>query len=156
MSSTWKKSPSVRRTTRRPASRSSAARVATRNCRTRRQRSRSGVTVMKKHSLLLVVGVAALLQLPASAQQQARHGDEAMLPYLKGQTVVPIFHGWQQKPDGTYTLYWSYINRNWEEQIDIPIGPNNNVTAPYGPDAGQPTHFYPRQNRWIFTTTVPK
>src|SRR5207248_6767310 len=28
--------------------------------------------------------------------------------------------------------------------------------APFGPDAGQPTHFLPRQNRLVFQTKVPK
>ena len=28
--------------------------------------------------------------------------------------------------------------------------------APYGPDAGQPAHFYPRMNRWQFVVRVPK
>src|SRR4029077_19201401 len=28
--------------------------------------------------------------------------------------------------------------------------------AAYGPDAGQPTHFLPRNNRWVFAIRVPK
>jgi hypothetical protein len=99
--------------------------------------------------------IAVLVQLPAKAQQH--HGDEAMLTYLRGQNVTPVFHGWEQNPDGSYTLHFSYINRNWQEEVDIPIGPDNNISpAPYGPDGGQPTHFYPRQNRWVFTIQVPK
>jgi hypothetical protein len=54
-------------------------------------------------------------------------------------------------------LYFSYINRNWQEQLDIPVGPDNNIQpAPFGPDGGQPTHFYPRVNRWVFAVRAPK
>jgi hypothetical protein len=60
-------------------------------------------------------------------------------------------------PDGTFDLYFSYINRNWQEELDIPVGPNNSISpAPFGPDGGQPTHFYPRINRWVFSVRVPK
>jgi len=112
--------------------------------------------LVSRAGLLLVLGALVVFQAPGSAQQSVRHSDEQMLTYLKGQSVTPIYHGWQQNPDGSYRLYFSYLNRNWEEEVDIPIGANNNVTAPYGPDAGQPTHFYPRQNRWVFTLNVPK
>jgi len=35
----------------------------------------------------------------------------------------------------------------------VPIGPNNNF-AP-GPDQGQPTHFYPRRQRFVFKVDLP-
>jgi hypothetical protein len=47
------------------------------------------------------------------------------------------------------------MNRNWQEEIDVPIGPENNI-EPGGPDAGQPTHFLPRRNRFVFKVHVPK
>jgi hypothetical protein len=47
------------------------------------------------------------------------------------------------------------MNRNWEEEIDVPAGPDNNI-EPGGPDQGQPTHFLPRRNRFIFKVHVPK
>ncbi len=37
----------------------------------------------------------------------------------------------------------------------IPVGPNNNI-EPGGPDRGQPTFFYTRTNRNLFTVNVPK
>ena len=84
-------------------------------------------------------------------------GEDANLTYISGQAVAPVFHGWLANPDGTFDLYFSYINRNWQEEVDIPVGPNNNISpAPFGPDAGQPTHFFPRINRWQFTVRVPK
>ena len=47
------------------------------------------------------------------------------------------------------------MNRNWEEEIDVPIGPDNNI-EPGGPDQGQPTRLLPRRNRFIFRVRVPK
>jgi hypothetical protein len=47
------------------------------------------------------------------------------------------------------------MNRNWEEEIKVPIGPENAI-EPGGPDQGQPTHFYPRRNRFVFRIRVPK
>jgi hypothetical protein len=72
-----------------------------------------------------------------------------------GQNIAPAFEGWEQNPDGTFTMLFGYFNRNWEEQPDIPIGPDNNV-EPGGPDQGQPTHFFPRRNKLVFRVRVPK
>jgi hypothetical protein len=46
------------------------------------------------------------------------------------------------------------MNRNWEEEIDIPIGPDNGFNVG-GADQGQPTHFLPRRNRFVFRVRVP-
>ena len=47
------------------------------------------------------------------------------------------------------------MNTNWLQEFDIPIGPDNTI-EPGGPDQGQPTHFYPRRNPFLFTIRVPK
>jgi hypothetical protein len=52
-------------------------------------------------------------------------------------------------------LYFGYMNTNWLEEFDIPTGADNNI-EPGGPDQGQPTHFYPRRNPFLFTIRVPK
>jgi hypothetical protein len=57
--------------------------------------------------------------------------------------------------DGSFTMYFGYMNTNWLEEFDIPVGPENNI-EPGGPDQGQPTHFYPRRNPFLFTIRVPK
>ena len=56
--------------------------------------------------------------------------------------------------DGSYTLYFGYMNTNWQQEFNIPIGPDNRF-EPGDPDLGQPTHFYPRRNPFLFTVTVP-
>jgi hypothetical protein len=75
--------------------------------------------------------------------------------YSRGQNVSPAFEGWEQNADGTFNLLFGYMNRNWEEEIDVPVGPENNV-EPGGPDQGQPTRFLPRRNRFVFRVRVPK
>jgi hypothetical protein len=82
----------------------------------------------------------------------------AQVQYAVGQNVAPIFEGWERNPDGTYNMVFGYLNRNYEEEVDIPIGPENSITMGgevYG-DRGQPTHFYPRRQRFLFKVVVPK
>ena len=79
----------------------------------------------------------------------------AQIKYARGQDVSPTFNGWKMNPDGTYTLYFGYYNRNSEEELDIPIGPDNNFDLA-NIDQGQPTHFYPSPRWWVFGVVVPK
>ena len=75
--------------------------------------------------------------------------------YNKGQSVSPAYEGWMPNADGSFTFYFGYMNPNWQEELDVSIGPDNNI-QPGGPDQGQPTHFYPRRNPFLFTVRVPK
>jgi hypothetical protein len=77
------------------------------------------------------------------------------LTYTKGQNVAPAFEGWEQDPDGSRWFVFGYMNRNWVEEVDIPPGPDNSI-VPGGPDQGQPAHFLPRRNRFVFRVAVPK
>lgn len=74
--------------------------------------------------------------------------------YLAGQNVQPVFEGWEKNPDGTFTMIFGYLNRNYEEEPHIPVGPNNNF-SPGPADRGQPTYFYPRRQSFQFRVTVP-
>ena len=76
------------------------------------------------------------------------------LKYDSGQDVQPVFEGWARVPNGTFDLYFGYLNRNWVQQLHIPIGSANNI-QPGGPDRGQPTFFYTRTQRKVFTVNVP-
>jgi hypothetical protein len=77
----------------------------------------------------------------------------AQIRYATGQNVAPVFEGWEHNTDGTYSMVFGYLNRNYEEEVDIPVGPDNTV-APGG-DRGQPEHFYPRRQRFLFKVVVP-
>ena len=74
----------------------------------------------------------------------------------RGQDVSPTFDGWVTNPDGSYSLYFGYLNRNAAEDIYIPIGADNAVDGPGSPDRGQPTFFYPGQQWWAYKIVVPK
>ena len=75
--------------------------------------------------------------------------------YLKGQDVSPTFDGWEGNADGTYSFYFGYLNRNSQEELDVPIGPENKFDLGDG-DQGQPTHFYPGRRWFVFKVIVPK
>ena len=77
------------------------------------------------------------------------------LTYTKGQNVSPAYEGWEEAADGTKYFLFGYMNRNWEEELNVPVGPDNSF-SPGAPDQGQPTHFLPRRNRFVFRVPVPK
>ena len=54
------------------------------------------------------------------------------LVYSSGQTVAPAFEGWERNPDGSYDMVFGYFNRNLDEHLHVPIGPDNNI-EPGGP-----------------------
>lgn len=76
------------------------------------------------------------------------------LSYTSGQTVSPAYEGWEQDADGTKHFVFGYMNRNWQEEVDVPVGPDNSFNLG-GADHGQPTHFLPRRNRFVFRVPVP-
>jgi hypothetical protein len=94
--------------------------------------------------------VLALLTsgVPRAADAQTR------FMYSSGQSVSPSYEGWWRNDDGSFTMFFGYMNSNWLQEFDVPIGPQNTI-EPGGPDRGQPTHFYPRRNPFLFTIRVP-
>ena len=76
------------------------------------------------------------------------------MAFSTGQTVAPAFEGWEKNADGSYNMVFGYFNRNWDEHLYVPIGPDNSI-EPGGPDRGQPTYFFPRRNRFHFKVRVP-
>ena len=105
--------------------------------RWRRKSGRGWVLVLSVG--VLVVGIA--------------HG-RAQQRFLSGQAVMPAYEGWERNADGSFNLVFGTMNRNWAEELDIPIGPANTI-EPGDPDQGQPTHFLPRRNRFLFRVRVP-
>ena len=72
----------------------------------------------------------------------------------RGQNVVPVYEGWEANPDGSFTLVFGYLNRNYKEHLHVPVG-DDNFLEPGGLDQGQPTWFFTRRHRFIFRITVP-
>mgnify|MGYP001249020642 FL=1 len=75
--------------------------------------------------------------------------------FHRGQNVVPVYEGWETNADGSFNLVFGYLNRNYEEHLHVPVGPNN-MLEPGNLDQQQPTFFFPRRHRFIFRIRVPK
>src|SRR4030095_15033767 len=106
---------------------------------------------MTRAATLVAAGVVAIGSIVGAQQLPTE------LPSTKfksGQNVVPYFEGWIRNPDGTFDLVFGYFNRNWEEGLATPPGPEN-IVEPAGPDRGQPTYFAPRRQGWVFRVRVP-
>ena len=121
---------------------------------------------MKTSSGLLMAPLAALFLFDGAAAQTM---------HLQGERLFPAFDGWEQQADGSIKLWFGYFNENWEQEFDLPLGPDNHFAIveigdnpalqpdqafdvsydPDGADQGQPTHFFPRRNPFLFTITVP-
>ena len=71
-----------------------------------------------------------------------------------GTSVTGAFEGWFAAPDGSRYFLVGYLNRNNNQSVDVPIGPNNHID-PGGPDLGQPTHFLPGRRWGMFVVKVP-
>ena len=95
----------------------------------------------------LALGAAlAFVSVCASAQS---------LSYSSGQNVSPAYEGWQEAADGSRYFLFGYMNRNWEEELER-SGRAGQQFQRRRADHGQPTHFLPRRNRFIFRVPVPK
>ena len=95
-----------------------------------------------------VAAAAALLVASAASAASAQER------WNRGQNVQPVFEGWERNDDGSFTMVFGYLNRNYQEQPVIPVGPNNRF-EPGPADRGQPTHFYNRRQQFVFTVRVP-
>jgi hypothetical protein len=107
--------------------------------------------VMKSASVItsfiaVALGAGVLLtaqQLPSEPQREFGAG------------ITGAFEGWYDNSDGARIFLVGYLNRNTNQALDVPVGPNNRI-EPGGPDLGQPTHFLPSRRHGMFTIVVPK
>jgi hypothetical protein len=110
----------------------------------------------------LAAALLVAVSTPADAQLRAS--------YSEGEDVSPAFEGWIPNEDGTFDIVFGYMNRNWEEEIHVPVGPENyfSLVSPGAlddleasgydasfADQGQPSYLLPRRNRFTFRVTVP-
>ncbi len=110
-----------------------------------------------------VVLLVGMITAPLYAQLPAHLRDYPLANFQKsGDLVAPFFDGWIDNGDGSVTMVFGFMNRNSEEIVDIPLGPNNYI-RPVQFDGAQPTHFpvYRRfgltgiRERGAFAVTVP-
>src|SRR3954462_10320506 len=107
--------------------------------------------MVSKAVRLAVLFVVAAVS-PLVAQQTA--SQLANLRHWSGQGVAPVYEGFDINADGSFNMWFGYMNRNYEEEIDIAVGDGN--TFEPGGDRGQPTHFTTRRHKDVFKVTVPK
>ena len=72
-----------------------------------------------------------------------------------GGPIYAAFEGWGPLKDGSNALLLGYFNRNRNQTVDIPVGPENSI-EPGGPDYGQPTHFLSGRQYGMFAIIAPK
>ncbi len=101
-----------------------------------------------------MITVGAGFAFAAMAVLVACQGVSAQAAFQQGQNASPAFEGWEENDDGSFNLLFGYMNRNWREQLDVPIGSENDI-SPGPADQGQPTRFLPRRNRYVFKVRVP-
>src|SRR5260221_12427602 len=92
-----------------------------------------------------LVALLLALQLPTAIPQTK---------FNSGQDIQPYFEGWIKNADGSFDMVFGYLNRNWQQELAIPIGPDNTI-EPGGPDRGQPTYFLPLREGWVYPVRVP-
>jgi hypothetical protein len=104
-------------------------------------------------SLASICLIGAVVAWPHGSGAQTEFNNN--LKYNSGQSIQPVFEGWSRNPDGSFNMHFGYLNRNYVQELHIPVGADNTI-EPGGPDRGQPTYFYTRTNRNLFSVPVPK
>jgi hypothetical protein len=110
----------------------------------------------------IAVGALAIAVLAGGGALEAQETLPLTPLAPSGDIVAPFFDGWYRNPDGSYTLSFGFFNRNTEEVVEIPIGPDNRL-EPEEFNGLQPTYFPPvsyggfsgRRERGAFAVTVP-
>lgn len=111
---------------------------------------------LRAHAASALVAFVCTAAVPALAQERPsdiRPPDG--LRHDRGELVSPVFEGWYRDAAGVLHLSFGYFNRNFRQELDVPIGPDNKF-EPGPPDQGQPTHFVPRRLWGTFAVPVSK
>lgn len=112
-------------------------------------------------ALLFIISAAVLAGgVVLGAGQQGQGTTPAPWPLSnsireRGSSITGAFEGWFYDKDGSPNLLLGYFNRNTSQELDIPIGPQNDI-EPGGPDLGQPTHFLANRQWGVFAIKLPK
>ncbi|PYR49581.1 MAG: hypothetical protein DMF95_12135 [Acidobacteria bacterium] len=101
---------------------------------------------------MVVVGALVLPRVVGT--QQSVITEKMGVRHWSGQGISPVYEGFDLNPDGTYNMWFGYMNLNWEEELEIPVGTDNGFEGVA--DRGQPTHFATRRHKDVFRVIVPK
>ena len=79
------------------------------------------------------MGLRSSWRSPASASAQTASATQDVytnnVRYNTGQSIQPVFEGWSRNPDGSFDMWFGYLNRNFEERITVAAGPTTASTA---------------------------
>ena len=114
-----------------------------------------GIRMFLRRGLLIAISAGTVTLQAQAPAPPSKPTELSNIHFNSGQSVVPYFEGWIRNPDGTFDLVFGYFNRNWQQELAIPAGADNTVELG-GPDAGQPTFFLPRRQRFVYRVRVPK
>jgi hypothetical protein len=106
---------------------------------------------------VLTAAVGAIASLPSAPAVDVRAQSPAVkfdVRAAAGLVVSPVYEGWYEVDGITHVLF-GYYNRNIEQIVDVPVGPQNQV-APGPADQGQPTRFFPGMSYGVFAVALPK
>jgi len=67
--------------------------------------------MMTTRSIAVVAVIAVATALSVRAQES----------FSTGQNIAPAYEGWEKNADGSFNLVFGYFNRNWQEEIDVPV-----------------------------------
>jgi hypothetical protein len=83
--------------------------------------------------------VGMLVTLPGVSSAQ-----KSQLSYRWGQPVLTAYEGWEEDADGKAYFLFGYMNANWEEELDVSVGPDNYES----PDIKVDRSYTFRKSRW--------
>lgn len=104
--------------------------------------------------LLPAFGALLLAAIALPSQGQDDQPRFLSLSPPEGLAIIPLMEGWVANADGSYTISFGFINRNTDQDVDIPLGENNYI-EPAEFDGMQPTHFPSGRGTGVFTVTLP-
>jgi hypothetical protein len=112
---------------------------------------------MRTSRIAVATALVALAGAAVETQQTPNSRQGVLLEPIgqTGEAIYPAFEGWGPTQDGGRVLLLGYFNRNKAQELDIPIGPDNNI-GPGGPDFGQPTRFHTGRQYGVFAIPIPK
>ena len=115
------------------------------------------MNIQMSHCCRCAFGAGALLLVLATPYRASAQGnpDPFGFKFNSGQGLQPIFEGWAYNADGSVSMYFGYLNRNYVENLVVPVGPDNNF-EPGAADRGQPTVFNTRIHRKEFNVKIPR
>ena len=97
----------------------------------------------------LVVAILAAQAAGAEAQGAGTLAQPTyQLRHWNGQGLAPVYEGWDKNDDGTYNMWFGYMNRNYEEDDRSPGRRRKSVRAGRcGPGPADLLRYPPPQGR---------